>query len=320
MPPAEVEALWDRILAAFRHDRPGFFQETLGGKQVAFNWTFGVVLSVENALTKRNPSRKKVLVKLLETAEQYWNSAAPVPGYDSSPGPNFPTDRYYDDNAWMCLGLLESYDLTRDPRWLKRAQETLTYVLSGEQNGGILWREKEKTTRNTCANAPAIASCVEIYRRTKEKTLLEKAKQLYGWTQTALQDPVDHLYWDHLRADGTIEKTKWSYNSALMLRSAKLLHQVTKDRRYQRDAQTLEAACRQKWWQPDGTLDDELPFAHLLYENLGLTKKEKQRAHLSLLKGQGEEGFFGLRWGEKPKTKPKLIWQASALRVLADQP
>jgi predicted alpha-1,6-mannanase (GH76 family) len=243
-----------------------------------------------------------------------------VAGFDVVPGPPFPTDRYYDDNAWMVLAYVESYEILGDLKWLVRADETLKYVLSGEDDklgGGIYWKEREKTSKNTCSNGPAAAACLAVYRHMKRPELLAKAKALYAWTKEKLQDPVDGLFWDNLTLDGRMDKTKWSYNSALMLRTAKELSRLRAGGEYRADADRIEKASIARWVRPDGVIDDELQFAHLLFENLDPRKFDAAKSIRRLLGSAGTAGLFGTRWGQEAKAKNMMIIQASAIRALA---
>ena len=83
------------------------------------------------------------------------------PGLDVNPPPKTP-DRYYDDNAWISMSLLEAYQLTKDPKDLALAQDAYNFLMSGEDlttlGGGIYWHEDRATSkksRRTCAQQKA---------------------------------------------------------------------------------------------------------------------------------------------------------------------
>lgn len=317
--PSDARAEMNRLETLFLDPKTGFFIESTTEKHPVYNWGIGVLLSAQNAITKLDPSYKTKLEQSLEKAMLYWNPIGPVAGFDVQPNVQNDQDRYYDDNAWMVMALVESYDLTGNPKWLKRAQESLAYVLSGEDDklgGGIYWKEREKTSKNTCSNGPSAAACLAVFRHTRDQKLLDKAKTIYNWTKKTLQAP-DGLYWDNIQLSGTIGKTKWSYNSALMLRTAKELAAITHEPSYAKDAERLETACLKRWVKPDGTIDDELQFAHLLFENLDLKKFDAQQCITKMLSGRDPEGFFGTRWGKPTTGKHQLLHQASAVRALA---
>jgi rhamnogalacturonyl hydrolase YesR len=287
-----------RIEEAYFDSQTGFYREETGKNDKAFDWTLGILISAQNALAQLDPTKKTVLTKTLEMGNFYWNPKGPVAGFDVLPGPRHPNDRYYDDNEWMVMSLVESYEITKDHRWLDRAQDALKFVLSGESpklGGGIYWRESDKASKNTCSNGPAAAACLAVYHLTREKALLSKAKSLYAWTKKNLEDPTDGLYFDSINLDGKLGTTKWTYNSALMLRSARDLYRETHDRRYKADLERLQAACLKHWVREDGSIDDELQFAHLLFENLDPAKFDATKCIIKLKSSMKENGFFGTK-------------------------
>lgn len=304
---------------------PGY-REALGEKpRPLFNWGVGVLMSAMNGAAHIDPVWRKDLREFVEATRAYWNEAGPIAGYDVAPLPK-PTDRYYDDNAWMVLALVEASDILGDEKVLGYAEAALRYVLSGEDDklgGGIYWRESDKKSKNTCSNAPAAAACLAVYAKRKDPALLAKAKALYEWTKKHLQDPSDSLYWDSISLDGKIDKTKWSYNTGLMIRTAAELGRWTKDESYTREAKAL-AAASEKRWLVDGRLADEGKFAHLLLEAWTFVpdpdRRAKARAALVWLwkHGRGKNGWFGPRFDRAPAPGQNvfpLIDQASAARA-----
>ena len=151
-------------------------------------------------------------------------------------------DRYYDDNAWIVLGLMETLAATGDEKYLERAEGTLRFVLSGEDDalgGGIYWRENRRNSKHTCSNGPAIVGALLLYQKTTDPQHLATAQRLYDWTQSRLQDAEDGLYWDNVRLRGRVDRRKYSYNSALMIRANCLLYEVTGEPKYLAEAQRI---------------------------------------------------------------------------------
>ena len=246
-----------------------------------------------------------------------------------------PLDRYYDDNEWVVLAMAEAYDVTADPALKVRAEQAMQFVLSGEDKklgGGIYWREQEKTSKNTCSNGPAIAAALRLYQITRRPEYLVTARRLYIWTNAHLQD-TDGLYWDNIKLNGTVEKTKWSYNTALMLRANCLLYQETHEKPYLEEAQRLARAAEAQWVKPEtGAIADGGKFAHLLCEAfLYLSDQETDPANVthwrSLVRRaltfvhdhvRDANGHYGDHWDNavtEPLNKFSLIDQASAARA-----
>lgn len=322
-----IETL-ELIQSEFRLKGSASYVEAIGPKtkkEILFNWGVGVLMSAMNSAARVDPKWRDELRTFVESTRSYWNPAKPVAGYDVWPMPK-PADRYYDDNAWMVLALVEASEILAEPKFLGYAKDALTFVLSGEDErlgGGIYWREKEKTSKNTCSNGPSAAACLAVYEKTKDPKLLSKAIELYEWTKKNLQDPTDLLFWDSKNLAGKVDKTKWSYNTALMIRTAAELGRLTGKEQYSKEASDMAAASEAKWLI-NGRFADEGKFAHLLLESWlfvpdqgRLNRAESAMSWLAQ-NGKSTQGFYGSRfdkpWNPK-QTELTLIDQASAARA-----
>lgn len=235
-----------------------------------FMWGNGVMFSALAGGAKHNPEKYKPLMyAFAEGMKKYWDEQAPVPGFDayfSSPDGD---DKYYDDNAWLVLGFVEAYELTRDPMFLDWARRAHKFVLSGwdeKLGGGIYWRPDNKS-KNTCVNAPAAVSALRLYAM-GDKDQLSWAQRLCAWTNVNLQDK-DGLFWDNISTEGKIEKTKWTYNTALMIRANLGLYKVTREPKYLAEARREADAGIARWADPQtGAFADDAKFNHLFSEAL----------------------------------------------------
>jgi uncharacterized protein YyaL (SSP411 family) len=301
------------IRTHFYRPKDRLYRESTTGDQPSYNWSCGVLLSAFAAAARSDAKYRPMLVEYADAIESYWNPAPPVAGFDVLPGATS-VDRYYDDNAWMVMALVEAFEVTKNRRYLARAEAALTYVLSGEDErlgGGIVWRESDKASKNTCSNAPSAAACLAVYRHTHAIKLKQKAQSLYDWTKRNLQDPTDHLMWDNIDFQGRVEKTKWSYNTGLMIRAARELGLAE-------DARTMSTAAVAHWLSADHAIKDEGKFAHLLAENLDKTHQPLVALSLARLnaKSRSSAGFYPSRWDAVATgDKFDLIDQASAARA-----
>ncbi|MGC8625291.1 MAG: glycoside hydrolase family 76 protein, partial [Phycisphaerae bacterium] len=179
-----------------------------------------------------------ILWKFVQTLVPYWRVANGVGGFDVLPG-NAPLDRYYDDNGWMTWGFLRAYSATYNRKYLAIAQRDFKFILSGESSalgGGIFWHEQAKTSKNTCSNGPAIIDALKLYSVTRRQFYLHTARKLYVWVNKHLQDRKDYLYFDHITLNGTITRTKWTYNTGTMLIANCLFYRITRQQKYLRRA------------------------------------------------------------------------------------
>lgn len=265
----------DQIERDFRvPDSPLYADAVDNGKRThaAFMWGCGVQLSALAAAAQadRNPRTVFALRSYADGLDAYWQPDGPAGpgGYDVLPVPK-PLDRYFDDNAWVVLGMVETFDVTRDRKYLRKAQAAFKFVMHGEDDklgGGLYWREAELKNKHTCSNAPAIVCALRIYQATRDRNYLKTAERLYEWTNANLQDS-DGLYWDNIHLDGKVEKTKFTYNTALMIRANCLLNAVTRDPKYLKEAERIADASVKKWVGPEnGTIGDTGKFAHMLIE------------------------------------------------------
>ena len=209
-PAAEFRAWGFEVLGQIERDfRPGdaalYADAVEDGRptHAAFMWGCGVQLSAlaAAATLDRNPRRVGALRRYADALDAYWQPDGPTGpgGYDVLPVPK-PLDRYYDDNAWVVLGMMETFDVTRDRKYLRQAEKTFKYVMSAEDQklgGGLYWREAALKSKHTCTNAPAIVCALRLYQSTRNREYLQIAQRLYEWTNANLQDTDGLLLGQH---------------------------------------------------------------------------------------------------------------------------
>jgi uncharacterized protein YyaL (SSP411 family) len=296
----------------------------------AFMWGVGVQLSALAAAAAVEPETYLPQARGYADAIQvYWLEHDGIEGFDVQPGPK-PSDRYYDDNAWLVLALAEVHELTKEPKYLDRAAATFRFVMSGEDDklgGGLYWRETQKTSKNTCTNAPAIVSALRLHQLTRDDAHLATARRVHAWTRAKLQD-ADGLYLDHIRLDGRLDRRKFSYNTALMIRASCLFHEITGEEAHLQEAQRLARAAEKHWIRADGAVADSGCFAHLLLESLLELHRRDRDPHwhalvsrcLTHLHGtiRRSDGRYPHRWERgrgRPMRETTLLNQASPARI-----
>lgn len=300
--PAEWgrEAL-DMIRREYYLPRLKLYSERADKQQPAFNWGVGVMLSALNAAAKHDEKYKPWLREFADATRVYWNDG----GYDVLPAPK-PKDRYYDDNAWMALALLETHEVLGDAKYLSWAKGALDFALKGlAKDGGVYWRESDRASRNTCSCAPTAAACLAL-----GGVYEAQGKAIFDWTSKNLQDPADKLFWDSLSNRGRIDKTKWTYNTALMIRAADKL-----------GAESLEPMTdsSKARWLKGGKIADPGRFAHLLLE-AWIRAEGLKPSHVSAVeavyRARNPKGFFPSNWADlKIQENPEILDQAAFARA-----
>ncbi|HVT12729.1 MAG TPA: glycoside hydrolase family 76 protein [Fimbriimonadaceae bacterium] len=323
--PEDWKRWGEECLESIRRDlyvpKKHLYREDGAGERLAYDWPSGVMLTALNAAARVDDRYKPWLRDFAEATRRcFWHAEG---GYDSNPFPGKGKDRYYDDNAWMAIALMETYHVLGDRKYLDWARETVDFILAGEDDklgGGIYWRENEKKSKNTCANAPAALACAKLSEWIHDPKYLTEAVRIYDWTRRTLRNPANDLYWDHVSLNGKVQKTMWSYNTALMIRAGRELAKLTKDLAYALQADASTKAAIAHWLNPEmGLIRDEMPFAHLLFEALIEQGYPSASLYLDGLHSEGRDsnGRYGHRWDEIPKqplTRSRLIDQASAAR------
>ena len=215
----------------------------------SYLWPYSGTFSAVNALfaTTGDKEYKSVLDnKVLVGLEEYFDTRRTPEAYASYINSAPQSDRFYDDNVWLGIDFTDTYMLTKEPKYLQKAQLIWNFIESGTDDnlgGGIYWCEQRKESKNTCSNAPGSVFALKLFKATNDSSYFKKGKALYEWTKEHLQDSTDYLYFDNIRLDGKIGKAKFAYNSGQMMQSAALLYQLTKNPDYLKDAQSIAKEC-----------------------------------------------------------------------------
>jgi hypothetical protein len=146
--------------------------------------------------------------------------------------------RYYDDNAWVGLAFLQRHLVSGGQRSRERAREIDQFVQSGlDDSGGIRWVENGETINACSTGAGALLH-----------TILGGDIRSSLEFLTALRNS-DGLVRDHLKADGTIEPSVYSYNQGLLITAASWAHQPSLAREASEAGEAYFTAQR-LWEQP----------------------------------------------------------------------
>jgi rhamnogalacturonyl hydrolase YesR len=247
--------------AFYMPDRALYAEQINSGNppRPAWTWDASVQLGALCSAARQQPQaylpRAKAYAAALRT---YRTTYHDLPGLDVNPPPKTP-DRYYDDNAWICLSLLEAYQLTHDPADVALAKDAYGFLMSGEDagttGGGIYWHEDRPTSKNACSSGPAMLAAMALYRLDGEQKYLATAKRLYDWTCAHLQDR-DGLVFDSISVpEGNLNRAKYPYNSATLIRAACALYAITHEKAYLDEAQRIARAAEKRFvQQSDGII------------------------------------------------------------------
>lgn len=217
--------------------------------QYSYLWPYSGTFSAVTALyaaTQDTIYKSLLDNRVLVGLEEYLDSRRAPEAYASYIHSVAQSDRFYDDNIWLGIDFTDIYSLSKEAKYLQKAELIWKFIESGMDDkleGGIYWCEQKQKSKNTCSNAPASVLALKLFQATKDKSYLEKGICLYEWTKTHLQDSIDFLYFDNIDLNGKISKAKFAYNSGQMMQAATLLYQLTKQKEYLTDAQNIAKEC-----------------------------------------------------------------------------
>jgi hypothetical protein len=250
------------------------------GNPYAYTWPFSQALSATVALAgvpKLGPHYSSDVGDRIQGLEHYFDDSSNPPGYDGQARPPLGKggDQYYDDNEWIGLALLRRWQETHSPPLLARAQTIFKLVGSGWDPdqahpcpGGVFFNNSPKNTdRNTVTNAPGALLGAELYAATGNLDDLLWSIQMYDWVRNCLAGP-DGLYLDHIRFDGRLDETTWSYNQGTMIGAGVLLYRVTGNRTYLAQAKQLADAALPRFSGGRLLSADRSFFLAIYFENL----------------------------------------------------
>jgi hypothetical protein len=228
----------------------------------------------------------------LSMLERYWDAESELPAYASDvTGSRLGGDRYYDDNAWVGLVLVQLERLRPGDGRLRRADHLFVFALGGWDTrpdapspGGVFWVEQGRGAgarnhdRNVVSNAPNAELGLHLDELTAEPdrgTRYPRARDMYAWVNATLDAggdagaPGTGLFWDKLRGDGTIDRTRWTYNQGSMIGANVLLARRAGGRDSARHLEQAEAIAARTLEHYAGRLDRQpAAFNAILFRNL----------------------------------------------------
>lgn len=218
------------------------FRETIAKENAdngfSYLWPLCGLLQAGNELDTFKPGKNNFDV-YWKGVQQYYVDRQPAAGYSSATAAKGYSSRFYDDNQWLGIALMDAYFRTKKTEYKQKANEIYRFMLTGYDDklgGGLYWKEDEKTGKNTCSNGPGILLALQLYKASKQKKYLDTAMSLYKWANKNLRSPQG-IYYDNISIKtGKIDKKAYSYNTATMLESNVYLYELIREKKYLTEA------------------------------------------------------------------------------------
>jgi glycosyl hydrolase family 76 len=275
----------------------------------------------------------------LAMLERYWDAESELPAYSSDViGSRFGGDRYYDDNAWVGLVLVQLERIAPGGH-LDRADRLFAFALGGWDTrpaaphpGGVFWVEQGggagalNHDRNTVSNAPNAELGLHLDELSNGGANRERhaaAHDMYTWVNTTLDAGADAgapgtgLFWDKLRGDGTIDRTLWTYNQGNMVGANVLLarRSVGGERAdYLGRAEAIAAKALDRY---DGALHRQpAAFNAILFRNLLLLHEATADGALRARIRSAMESYAELAWSTRRDRHDRFRFAGRATTLL----
>ncbi len=237
------------------------------------------------------------IAQRLATLARYWAH----PAYSSDPiGTHLGGDLYYDDNAWVGLGLIQLQRMRPGiGPGLARAAELFSFALAGwdvrsdvPAPGGVFWVQQDRgigthnhdrNTVSTAPNAQLGLHLAELTDASRDALEVVEAERMIAWVESSLAAGEGALFWDKVRGDGTIDRALWSYNQGSMIGAHVLAHR-RHGARSEHLARAEAIAVRALSHYEDRYLEHPPAFNAIFFRNLfglhAVTADRGLRAHI----------------------------------------
>ena len=325
-----------------------------GAKAYAALWPFTRALAatldlegVERALLPGFNSYRS-MVDRLKGLGHYWDAHGNPAAYDScvTPPHGHGGDKYYDDNAWVGLALVQHDRLRSVASSRQRAAELFAFALTGWDSnrshpspGGMFWvkqgagRGLTDHTRHTISNAPNAELGFHLHELTGSSAFDGDAqhvgaRSMYDWVNEALDNsratasPATGLYFDNLRLDGKIDKTVWTYNQGVMIGANVLQHRLTGEAPYLARAEAIARKTMKHFAGKYSAQPEQ--FNAILFRNLLLLHHATADTALKQSIIDAISDYADQAWRTRrdpnnlfPKGGPKLLKHAAMVQVFA---
>jgi predicted alpha-1,6-mannanase (GH76 family) len=260
---------------------------------------------------------------VLAQIQPYYDDAPPKPGYNSYIVHPVKEARFYDDNQWIGIACMDAYRRTKNDKYLLQVKMVYNFMMSGfdtVSGGGLYWKERDLSTKNTCSNGPGVLVALQLYKATKNKSYLDTALMLYDWVNKKLLTPAN-LYFDNIQLpSGKIDKRIFTYNAGTMLQSSVILYHLTGEKKYLIQANKIAAASLQYFYKNNSFPDNYWFNAVLLRGYIELYKANQNKKYIIAMQQYGETIWQNEKTHQNIIGKHKrkeLLDQAAMMEIFA---
>jgi rhamnogalacturonyl hydrolase YesR len=321
----EVKSLYKAIKANYFDSSSGYYRELPKHQEqrnkASYLWPLCAIFQAENEIEDSH-QQSNLIQGTFGIITRYYDKRSPAPGYASYPPELGGGDRFYDDNQWIGITLLDAYERLKNKNYLAKGVEIYRFMMTAydtTSGGGLYW-EEGKPTKNTCSNGPGIILALQLYKATRQKSYLDTALLLYNWVNKKLYNGAG-LYYDNINVKtGKTDQKRYSYNAATMLQANVYLFELTGNKQYLSKAIEIAEAA-DTYFYGSGKFRDNLWFNAVMLRGLvHLKKHHSENKYLYAFKvctdqaiqhNKNENGLIGI------SKLSDIVSQGGMLEILA---
>jgi hypothetical protein len=276
--------------------RAGDYRERVGVAPGSHAWPFSQALAANIAIARLPGLAGQAPVRArFATLERRFRSASAYVAWPHGA-------LFLDDNEWLAQDFLDWSSLGGGLAARARAAAIFNAVVDAWDDvrahpcsGGVFWTTSPANRdRNTVSTANGALVGLRLYAVTRQARYLTWSRRMLGWVDACMLEP-DGLYGDHIDLDGTLDRTRWSYNQGSVIGANVLLYTLTGDTQALAHAeQVADAALAYfagRW------LHGEPPeFAAIFFRNvLALAVADGRRAYVDAAESYGDAAWASAR-------------------------
>jgi Glycosyl hydrolase family 76 len=257
----------------YRDDGTGLFSDRYPsdrGLRYATAWGFGRALIGTLALAgipaellgeRRHAEFRFAVQDRLTALAHYWDASSSPPGFHGRPVRPIGSggSKYYDDNAWLGLALLQDYRMTGRRGSLRGAEAVWAFVYPGGWDtdrsdpypGGIFWVQQgvgvglANHDRTCTSNAPNAEIAFQLEQLLSGKTppSIAQGAAIQDWVLENLYDHSTGLFCDMVMGDGTVDTTLRTYNQGAVIAANVMRYRTTEEVSHLSQAEKIARAA-----------------------------------------------------------------------------
>jgi len=322
-----IKVLYNSINTKLTDGKTGLYFETADSVQKenphSWLWPLCAYIQAANEMEVLEPGNQ-YMRPVEHSIDKYYSDKPPYPGYQDYVTKERLSSRFYDDNQWVAIAYLDAYGRTHKKKYLNTSEMICRFMLGGMDTvtgGGMYWKEGNKTSKNTCSNGPGVLVLLQLYKITGKAEYLTTALNVYQWLNSHLQSDQG-VYYDNIQtATLKISKATFTYNTGPMLQANVLLYQITKDKKYFKEAERLAKAGRDYFFKNGRLPNGNYWFNAVLlrgYEEL--YKVDKNKSWVDFYEKDADAIWNTERDANNmlgPNATKKLIDQAAMIEIYA---